>query len=168
MKRYLVILTVLITSALSAQIEHVSIGYGPMTFPTLPGEVNPSAGGAAYLAIGGENTGGQIWIAGDSRITYGDKDYGSGAIGLTAYHDINITDDLTIGGFVGGIGFQTYEKRTNYFEEVGLKSPSPFPQPELKKTNFQPFGGLRLGFKFIEVQYAPAGNVITGGVKLKF
>ena len=157
---------VLFTTALSAQIEHVSIGYGAMQFPSV-GEQNPTAGGAAYLAIGGREYGGQLWIGGDSQISYGGNQYGSGMVGLTGYRDFHFgkNDDFRLGGFVGILGFQTYEK-VDTFEDLPYQNPNPFPMQELKETNIQPFGGIRAGWRFVELQYAPVGNTLTIGIKL--
>ena len=150
-----------------AQIEHVSIGYGPLTFPVLPGETNPTQGGAAYLSIGGENGGGSLFIGGDSRITYGDEQYGSGMVALAGFRDFQIirsAEKIKFGIFVGIAGFQTYQKTD--LTQGQFQAPDPFPRPELEKTNIQPYGGVRLVVHFVEIQYAPVSNMITFGFKL--
>ena len=176
MRHLLLLLTVLYTVGTSAQISHVSIGYGPMDFPSIElkapnGDVTQAAdatrGGTAYLSIGGENGGGTIFIGGDSKIRYGGEEYGSGMVGLAGFRDFKIfkrQDDIKFGIFAGVVGFQTYQKAD--LTGGKFKDPNPFPQPELKKTNIQPYGGVRLVIKRVEVQYAPVSNMLTVGVKL--
>ena len=146
-------------------LDHVSIGYGPMSFPSV-GEANPTQGGAAYLAIGGQNGGGMLFIGGDSQISYGGENYGSGMVGLTGFRDFEIKDSgIKIGAFIGVVGFQTYRK-ADLTGDLPIRDPNPLPQPELESTNIQPYGGLRLVVKRVEVQYAPISNMITFGIKL--
>ena len=149
-------------------LDHVSIGYGPMSFPAI-GDGNPTQGGAAYLAIGGRNGGGMLFIGGDSQISYGGGNYGSGMVGLTGFRDLPLSFNgkdtgIKIGGFVGIVGFQTYRKAD--LTQGQFRAPDPFPRPELEKTNIQPYGGLRLVIKRLEVQYAPVSNMVTFGIKL--
>lgn len=154
----------LYTSAI-AQIEHVSIGYGPMTFPVLPGNTDTTNGGVAYLSVGGEKAGGTIFIGGDSRITYGDETYGSGAVGLAAYNTWDFgVEDFYFGVFVGGMVIETWEKTD--LTQGQFIDPNPFPTLKINKTNFQPYGGIKMGYKFIELQYAPVSNTVTFGFKL--
>ena len=145
-----------------------------MTFPsvgiTVDGDViqaeDSTRGGAAYLAVGGENGGGMLFIGGDSQISYGGENYGSGMVGLTGFRDFEIKNSgIKIGGFIGVVGFQTYQK-ADLVGDLPIRDPNPFPQPELKKTNIQPYGGIRLVVKFVEIQYAPISNMITFGFKL--
>ena len=145
-------------------LDHVSIGYGPMSFPAI-GEANQTQCGAAYLAIGGRNGGGMLFIGGDSQISYGGGNYGSGMVGLTGFRDFEIKESgIKIGAFIGVVGIQTYRKAD--FTQGQFIDPNPLPQPELEKTNIQPYGGLRLVVKRFEVQYAPVSNMITFGIKL--
>ena len=146
-------------------LDHVSIGYGPMSFPAI-GESAPTQGGAAYLGIGGRNGGAMLFIGGDSRISYGGENYGSGMVGLTGFRDFEIKDSgIKIGAFIGVAGFQTYQ-RVDITGDLPIRPASPLPQSELKTTNVQPYGGLRLVVKRFEVQYAPVSNMITFGIKL--
>ena len=155
-------------------LDHVSIGYGPMSFPsvgiTAPDGTQVQApdatqGGVAYLAIGGRNGGGMLFIGGDSQVSYGGENYGSGMVGLTGFRDFEIKDSgIKIGGFIGIVGIQTYRKVD--LTQGQFRAPDPFPRPELEKTNIQPYGGLRLVVKKFEVQYAPVSNMITFGIKL--
>lgn len=159
---------------IETSIDHVSIGYGPMTFPAAVTAGDATSGGAAYLSIGGPFTfsripttiGGTLFIGGDSRIQYGGEAYGSGMAGLAVFQDAKIGRDFRLGIFVGGLVFQTYEKVDDIInrsirEQSGLR-----PLPELADSNLQAFGGIKIGWKFIEAQYTPAGQTLTFGFKL--
>ena len=167
--RKLLLLALLYTGFAQAQIEQVSIGYGKMNFPSIEingiSEADPSKGGTAYLSIGTEKYGGMLFIGGDSRISYGGEDYGSGMVGLAGFREFKINEWLDAGPFIGVVGFQTYKKAD--LTNGQFRDPNPFPQPELKKTNIQPYGGVRLVVQgWIEIQYAPVSKMLTFGVKL--
>ena len=146
-------------------LDHISIGYGPMSFPSLVAGGNPTQGGAAYLAIGGRNGGGMLFIGGDSQILGGER-FGSGMVGLAGFRDFPIIErNLEFGIFAGVAGFQTYEAVD--ITPEGLATIDPFVRPQLRETNIQPYGGVRMVvFNTIEVQYAPVSNMITFGFKL--
>ena len=161
--RKLLLLAMLYTGVAQAQIEHISIGFGEMDFPSIQ-LADSSKGQVAYLAVGDEVSGGMLFLGGDSRITYGGEQYGSGMIGLAGFRDLEIYPWLKVGVFAGIVGFQTY-KRDN--DAINRRVFSGTPLPRLKNTNIQPYGGVRLSVSFVEFQWAPASNMMTIGFVLR-
>ena len=158
--RKLLLLAMLYTGVAQAQLDHVSLGYGTMNFPMI-GERSETPGGVAYLSIGKENIGGTLFIGGDSRITYGGERWGSGMVGLAGFRELEIKNSgIKIGAVLGIVGFQTYRQAR------GLALNDNRRIPQLKATNIQPYGALRLVIGFVEVQYAPVSDMLTVGIKL--
>ena len=151
--RNILLLLMLYTASASAQVE---FGGGAMSLPSLginspSGDVihpdDPSRGTFGYINIG-DTHGLSISFAVDNDRQFEGHEYKEFGIGVGAFHDIEL-GDFTVGGFVQVISFHTSEKVEG-----------------IKKLNIQPFGGLRVGYKALKVQYAPAGNTLTFGIKL--
>ena len=157
--RKLLLLVMLYTGVAQAQLDHVSLGYGGMTFPS------GTQGGTAYLGIGGEEGGAMLFIGGDSRIMFGGEEYGSGMVGLAGFRDLKINEWLEVGAFAGITAFETHQAVN--ITPANTAPADPFFRSKLKETNIQPYGGVRLVVQgWIEIQYAPISNMLTFGVKL--
>ena len=147
-------IALLSTIAMHAQIE---IGGGAMSLPSLginspSGEVihpdDPTRGTFAYMNVG-ETEGVMLSLSVDNDREFEGNKFKEVGVGVGAFHDLEF-GEFTVGGFVQVISFHTSAKVDG-----------------IKKLNLQPFGGLRLGYKFLKVQYAPAGNTLTFGIKIK-
>ncbi len=138
--------------SLNAQVE-VSMGY------MVPLDDNY---GKAYMSLGYSGIGTNLIIGGDSQISAGGQDVGRGYLGLEAYMNV-LREDRGYWRLVPSIGFEIEQYYLPYDNPAFNDPNQGKAQIKTHKIGFS--GGLKIGWRFIEVGYT-TNNEITGGFKL--
>lgn len=144
---------VLFTWTATAQME-VSMGY------IVPLNDNYGKG---YLSVGHEGIGGNLILGGDSRISAAGEDRGRGYLGLEGYMNV-LRNERTYWRIEPMAGIMITE---NYERYVGGIANPQNGLPTHLNSKFGFSGGLRIGWKMLEVGYT-TNNEIMAGFKLSF